>query len=40
MYLREEVGGADRTQVQTGIEIGGTEVGGSGTAGTEVVYME
>ena len=34
------MGGTHRTEVQTGVEIGRTGVGWSGTAGTEVVYKE
>ena len=37
LVSEEKLGGTDRTEVQTGVEMGGTEVGGSGTAGREVV---
>ena len=34
----EQVGGTDMTEVQIGVEIGGTEVEGNGTAETGVVF--
>ena len=36
----KEVGKTDSTSVHTGVGVGGTEVGGSGTAGTDVVSDE
>ena len=36
LHLMKKVGGTDRREVQTGVEIGGTDVVGSKTAGAGV----